>query len=292
MALPVATRVPTWDILARGAAETRALISRIGAPDAIVPIDVRLQADTEASAAALAHMLHVAAGNGLRLTHEGKSGTVRGVPLLQADRIDDKVAAWLSAAGVRTLDPDTLRTEFEGASGMRFRAGEETLEAAQIVFADDAAILDLPEDHRPAGLEVEPMTATLLGKTRSLGAKVVLWLDRGVRLQQRADGSVLALVAGESELEPRLASALPGPFPVPRLATGRFRRIITAHGAPTFTRLGTADVRVVAGLGDAAAFFAIALARFVAGASEPEERSWFAAHEALADRHAVAEFVS
>ena len=292
IALPFATRVETWDILARGAGETRTLISRIGAPDAVIPIHGCLRADTAASTAALAHLVHIAAGYGLKVRGAGGSWSFEAVPLLQPERIEDKVAAWLSAAGVRSTDPDSLKAEFDGASSMSFRVGEDTFEAEQVVLADDGAILDLPEDQRPSTLTVEPMTATLLGKMKSLEAQVLSFVDRGVRLQQRSGGSVLALVAGEIALEARLASTLPGPFPAPRLATGRSRRVVTADGAPTFARLGESNVRIVAGLGDAAAFFAVALARYLAGAADEHERAWFAAHESIAERARVAEFVA
>lgn len=292
MALTTATRVPTWDILARGAVETRSLISRIGAPDAVIPIEVGVYADTAASEAALAHVVHIAAGYQFKLGRSARGWTFRDVPLLQSERIEDKLAAWLSAVGVRSLDPDALRIEFDGGSAMRFRDGEETLEPAEVVLADDSAILELPEDQRPTGLAVEPMTATLLGRMRSLGAQVMSFVDRGVRLQQRADGSVLALVAGEGEFDARLASTLPGPFPVPRLATGRFRRVVTADGAPSFTRMAGTNVRVVAGLGDAGAFLAMALARYLADAAAYHELEWFRALESLTGREAVAEFVA
>jgi len=292
MALPVATRVKSWDILARGAAETPALISRIGAPDAVIPISVSLRADTDATAAALAHLVHIADGYGLKSRRDGKSWTFRDVPLLQPDRIEDKVAGWLSAGRVRTADPDTLRMEFDGAGPLIFRAEGETLDAAHVILADDGAIFDLPEDQRPPGLVIEPLTATLLAKGRPVGADVVSFLDRGVRLQQRPDGSTLGLTSGENELDARLASSLPGPFPVSRLATGRSWRVVTADGAPAFLRLGDSNVRVVAGLGDAAAFFAIALARHLADASSPDERTWFAAHERPEGREALAEFAA
>jgi hypothetical protein len=292
IALPLATRVETWDILARGAVETRALISRIGAPDAVIPVNASLRADTAAGAAALAHLVHIAAGYGLKVRGADRNWTFEAVPLLQPERIEDKVAAWLSAAGARSTDPDSLKTEFDGTTAMTFRAGEETFEAELVVLADDGAILDLPEDQRPVALTVEPMTATLLGKMKSLSAQVLSFVDRGVRLQQRSDGSVLALVDGEAELEGRLASTVPGPFPVPRLATGRSRRVVTADGAPSFARIGESNVRVVAGLGDAAAFFAPALARHLAGAADERERTWFTAHESIAERERVAEFVA
>lgn len=291
MALMIATRVRTWDVLARGAGETSALVSRIGAVDAIVPVSVRVHADTERSGAALAHLAHVAAGYGLKAGRKAGSSLFPAVPLLRTEHIEDKIASWLSAAGVRTVDPDALRTEFDGNS-IVFRAGDETLAATQVLLADDAAILDFPEDERPAGVVVESIAATLLGKTRPLGAQVLSFVDRGVRLQQRTDGSVLALVSGEAELEARLASALPGPFPISRLATGRSRRIVTADGAPSFARLGASNVRIAAGLGDAAPFFATAVARHVAGVTEADERAWFAAHEASVNREGLAEFVA
>ena len=43
---------------------------------------------------------------------------------------------------------------------------------------------------------------------------------------------------------------------------------------------------------NAAPFFAPALARLIAGMSEPDEKRWFAAHDPSKDRGAIADFVS
>ena len=92
------------------------------------------------------------------------------------------------------------------------------------------------------------MTATLTA-SRRLAAPVMLFPDRGVTLVQRDATTVLALVSGDRDVEARLASTLPGPFPVQRLATSRFRRIVSTDGAPLLGRLKPSRLFVVAGLG-------------------------------------------
>lgn len=292
LALPLATRPATWEILVRGATETRTLLEAIGIAEALSPIEVMVRAGTEASAAALSHIAHLAAAYGLKPRRRDDGWVFRGVPLLRAERIEDKVGDWLSGARVRSLDPDDARPHWDGSGIMTFGSGDEAIEARQVVLADDAAILDLPEAQRPSGLIADAITATLLARPKPLPAPVLLAADAGVTLMQRPDGNVLGLVTGESEIEARLASVLSGPFPVAHLATGRSRRIVTHDGAPVLGSLGESNVQVVAGLGDAAVFYATAIARVLAGADSDAERGWFAAHAPVAPRESIAEFVA
>jgi len=48
-----------------------------------------------------------------------------------------------------------------------------------------------------------------------------------VTLSQRHDLSILALISGETDLAVRLGSTIPGPFPLRRLATTHYRRLVT-----------------------------------------------------------------
>jgi hypothetical protein len=292
LALPIATRPQTWDLLARGEAETRALIASMGAPDAIVPMDVMVRGDTEASSAALAHLAHVALGYGLKVRHLDGAWTLRGVPLLRSERLEDKVAEWLTAAGVASIDPDEVRFEFGGKGNAEFVLPEAKIDGAEIVLADDSAILEMPEDLRPPTLSVEPVTVTLTAKVKTLSAPVQIFADRAVTLMQRPDGGVLALTAGETDIDKRLASTFAGPFPIPRLATGRSRRVVTADATLFIGRAAPAGPMVIAGFGDAGAFFAPAAARFLAGAAGEYEAAWFAARQPAKTRPLVSELAS
>jgi hypothetical protein len=133
------------------------------------------------------------------------------------------------------------------------------------------------------------MTSTLL-VSRPLPTPVRRFADRGVTLVSRPANTVLAIISGEDEVDARLASTLPGPFPMKRLATTRYRRFTTRDGAPVIGKVGKQFL--IAGLADAAPFFAPALARLIAGTPEPDEKRWFAAHDPAKDRTAIADFVA
>jgi hypothetical protein len=179
-----------------------------------------------------------------------------------------------------------------GDGTAEFSVDGDRAEIGRIVLADDAAILDLlPEAQRPPAMRVQSMAATLTSPTRALPVPLVLYPDRGVTLLQRPDRSVLGLVEGTWDIDTRLAACLPGPFPLRRLASTHYRRIGASDGAPMLGQLATSPVTLVAGLGDAAAFLAPPLARWLAGASRDDEAAWFADHAAArADRAAVADF--
>ena len=103
---------------------------------------------------------------------------------------------------------------------------------------------------------------------------------------------VLAIVSGEHDVDARLASTLPGPFPMKRLATTRYRRFVTADGAPLIGQVGKTTF-VVAGLGDTAPFFAPSIARLLAGTSRTRTKSSGSQRMIHAsERTAIADFVS
>ena len=278
LALPYAVRPETWQIIAD---------SRVGGLHA----NVTVHADTEATTAAFDHIAHIAMGFGLAGARvEQASGSVafsfHRVPMLAAESLSATPEAQLA-------DMDEVSLDFTRAGVAELWMKGEKLPAAQIVLADDATILDwLPETHWPAGLTTETMTATLTAPTRRLPGPIQFYPDRGVTLLQRPGDAVLAIVSGDEMVETRLASTLRGPFPISRVATSRYRRVVTADAAPVIGRLKPSRLFVVAGLGDASAFFAPALARQLAGAPEPHEKRWFAAHDPAKDaRDAVAEFM-
>ena len=137
------------------------------------------------------------------------------------------------------------------------------------------------------------MTTTLTVPAHRLAAPIIRFPDRGVTLVQRSDLSVLALIAGDSDIDERLASCLTGPFPLARRASSHYLRLVSIDGAPLIGALGESGMFLIGGLGDAAAFLAPPLARLLAGRATETEAGWFAAHDpALADRAAVADFVA
>jgi hypothetical protein len=278
IALPLATRPETWRLMRAAQAETLAILGSLGAREAIVATDLKVVADQPGTAAALAHASHMAAGYGLAV----RDGVFSRISRLVGD---------ITLADSKVQSVETAALDLEGGAA-RLIVGEEIAEAGQIILADDASILAyLTEKQRPSLLLAESMTATLTAPARRLAAPIMRFPDRGVTLAQRPDHAVLALVSGDTDVEARLASALPGPFPLPRRASSRSRRLVSADGAPVIGWLKPSKLMVIAGMGNAGAFLAPPLARLLAGKASDEERAYFAAHAPEARREAVADFV-
>ena len=283
LALPLATRPTSWRLLRQAEAETRELLTALDARDTLAPTSMKLVADLPATATALAHLSHIALGFGLR----SRDGLFAGI-----SRLNGEIS--LSDSRVVTVERDAAKLSFTRTGAAELTISGEPATVGQIVLADDAAILDLlPEGQRPPQLEVQSMTATLTTEARRLPAPVMRYLDRGVTLSQRQDMSILALVSGDADLAARLGSTLPGPFPLRRLATTHYRRLVSSDGAPLLGRLKPSKLFVIAGLGDAGLFLAPPVARLLAGKASTDEKPWFSAHDpSRPSREAVAEFVA
>lgn len=282
LAFCLSTRPLSWKMLRRGVGETLALMTSLGAPKSIEPVAVRVATDLPTTRAALAHIAATARGYGQ---------SSRGDVFPWVPRLSGTVS--LAGSRVVTVDRDAARLDVGRASGAQLLISGERADIGQIVFADDADLLDLvPADQRPLPLALRSMTATLTAPTRRLPAPIMVFPDRSVALQQRADLSILALAGGDSDVEARLASTLPGPFPLPRLATTHFRRVVASDGAPMIGRVKPSKLMVLAGLGDAAAFFAPIVARFLAGVPADDEKQWIATLSPSRPRDAIADFVA
>jgi hypothetical protein len=260
LAFLLSARPETWRLLRAAEAETRRLLASVGATAAAVETETIVLADTADTAAALDHVGHLAHGLGHQVRALPSGWGFRRIALLQQDFAQARISAWLTALGIESRD-------------------DGPVEANQTVLADDTAILDLlAEEQRPALLAVQPMLSTLVAAPRPVAAPLLLYPDRGVALLRRPGNAVLALVSGERDVDARLASALPGPFPMKRLAAARFRRLVAADGAPVI-RLGYGPKpTLIGGFAGTAPFFAPLLARHLAGAARADEIAWVASH--------------
>lgn len=290
LALPVASRPQTWDVLLGGEDEIRSLLRQIGAPDALIPKDVQIVCDTDARIAFTGHLAHVAAAAGLKVARRGSGFVLGAVPVFRAERAREKIEDWLTATGVRSIEPHEVRLQVQDEHASLVGPSGQ-MSGDIIVLADDQAVLELPPAYRPTLLRSEELTSSLVSRTK-LPAAVQLFPDRGIALLQQDDGSVMALIGGAAQIDARLGASLPGPFPITRLATGRSHRAVTADGAPLIGALTASGFMVAAGLGDAAVFFAPALARHLAGTASVPEARWFAAHAPSAPRDFVSEAIS
>ncbi len=288
LALPMATRPQTWKLVQRGATDIRALLVAAGALDALTATSVSLQMDTEAGAAFGSHLAHAAAGFGLRVRRQGERWQLSRVPALRGANLETRLHAWLSAIGVERADRDTVQVTF-GDRGVELARASGPIEGAQIVLADDDALLEMPEEDRRVGLHARSMTVTLTARIQPLPAPVSLFPDRGVSILQQPQRQALVAITGDDAIEARAASTLGGPFPVRRLATSRYHALSSGDGAPMIGPLAAGGAFAIGGMGDAAAFAMPSLARVLVGAADDAEAAWFAAHAPGADRAHVAE---
>jgi hypothetical protein len=274
LGLPLATRPATWALLRQAEAETRTLLGSMGVSEGLGTTEAAAVADLPASVAALDHVAHLAAGYGYQVRRSHSGWAFRSVSMLDREAVEARLGDWLNATGVTAME--------EGTAG-----------ADLTVLGDDAAIFDhVPEGQRPPLLISQAMTGTLVVSPRALPTRLQRFVDRGVTLLARPGNTVLALVGGEVDVEARLASTLPGPFPIKRLATTRYRCFVTADSAPFVGRLKLGKQFIAAGLGTTAAFLAPAIARHLVGKSDADEARWFAAHDPAQPREAIAEFVA
>ena len=269
LALPLATRPESWRMLRQAEAETRTLLGSIGVPDSVGATEAEFVADLPDTFAALDHLAHMAVGYGHQVRRATTGWGFRRVTMLDPEPIEKRLGEWLLATGTASIE-------------------DGSVDATLTILADDDAIFDtLAEADRPAPLVSQAMTSTLL-VSRPVPVPVRRFPDRGVTLLARPGNTVLAIVSGETDVDARLASTLPGPFPMKRLATTRYRRFTTRDGAPLIGKVG--QQLVIAGLGDTAPFFAPSIARLVAGTAQDDESRWFAAHDPARDRTGIADF--
>jgi hypothetical protein len=272
LAMPLATRPATWWMVRRAEADTRTLLGSMGIPESVRFSEVEIVGDLPGTATALDHVAHMALGNDHQVRRVRGGWAFRHVTTLDVEAIELRLKDWLEAAGATSVS-------------------DGPVDAAVTILADDDASFDtIAEADRPALLISQVMTSTLIAAPRPLQTPVRRYPDRGVTLAARPGNTVLAIVSGEADVDARLASVLTGPFPMKRLATTRYRRFTTPDGAPLIGNIGKHFL--LAGLGDAAPFFAPSIARLLAGIANGDEKNWFAAHDPASDRAAIADFVA
>jgi hypothetical protein len=288
LSIDLVTRPETLVLLKRLAVETQKLIGTIG-KNLTDRIDPLLVAESRAATAALGHFHHLAQMLELpvervadRTISEGSMLRVRGQFLVAHHRFAPALEAWLDAAEVRRLDPDDTAITIRKDGTARVAAGGRDVEAAQVVLADDAAVLThLPPDAWDRAIVRTAGAALLLQPAKPAPTPLTLWLDRGLTLRQEPKGSLAAVVSGSRDTaEARIASAASRSLPLRRAGEARFQSLATSDGAPLFAPARGIKLTHLAGFGLAGAFYAPAVARQLAGRATEDEAAWFAAHGA------------
>jgi hypothetical protein len=296
-----ATRPETWALLKQSGAEAAKLLGSIGR-GLYERVDPLFVAETRATADYLAHMRWVALGLGIAaeraaepgLTANGTVCRIRDAVMLVGGKAEPAIEAWLQDAGVSLIRASSAAFAQRRDGTATIRAGSDVVEAAAVVLADDAAILErLPAGDRHRALTVSAGIGVLAEPQKPQTAVMIQYLDRDIVVYQRAlKGPVLALAGGEAESAlARVGASLADR--ARRTGQSIFRHVGTSDGAPLMGRMGKGRMIVIAGLGACAAFLAPAVARMLADAASAEERAYFEARDAARGpgRQAVADAV-
>lgn len=296
-ALP-ATRPGLWSVLRPSAAETTKLFNGIG-KGLVEHLDPLFVAEAPASLEALAHMHATVIGYGYAmerasdrgLTASGATWMVRDVPALVPGKAEAALSEWVDRSGTRRVRPEDAEIAFRRDGTVRFKGLGREFDAAQAILADDAAILAWLDESARDRLRLVPARTVLTEPAKPLAAPYVRYLDRGVTLSQRGKSGITAIATGESDAVARIGSTIGGQGPLRRAGDVLHSRIETIDGAPLIGPARGTRIQVIAGLGDAAVFFAPALARFFAGKATEAEEAFFAAHGRGNGRQQIADFL-
>ncbi|HEV7717762.1 MAG TPA: hypothetical protein VGO70_02175, partial [Arsenicitalea sp.] len=292
------TRPETWALLKHATPETLKLLARIGGRRTYARLDPILVGETAAGIEALAHMRSVAMGFGIAVERlpdgqiQGAAYRLRDAATNVRGELEAALPAWLEAVEVGHLTPEKAKVTLRRDGSVKIEAKGQSIEAAQGVLADDAAILrHIDAEAREKCFRQQTMTSILTEPTRALPAPVMVYPDRGVTLSQRPNQAIAAFASGTGDdALARIGACLAGHGPVRLAGQTEFSSLSTLDGAPLIGPVRGSKALLIAGLGPVAAFLAPALARFIAGVASDAERTYFAAREAGRGRMAVADY--
>jgi hypothetical protein len=285
------TRPETWEMLRLLVPETSKLLSKVGGRQAVGRIDPWLFAEDRAAKEMLSHVRHMAEAFdwavepvAARDLGAGREGIVlRDVLTLHRAALEARLDTWLDGLGVRRL-PAGAPLKLVADGGSWTKDADEEVAATQTVLVGDWAIETcLPIAQWPKLLAGSVYTTVVTEPTPPMAAPLMLQLDSGLTMTQPAKRGISAMGPGELDLLTARLRELMGPERQLRLAGQvSYRRVVTKDGAPAVGRVGGRGPDVVAGFGATGAFFAPALARWLAGVARAPEEAWLGAR--LVDR--------
>jgi hypothetical protein len=300
--MPV-SRPETWELLRRSTAETLKLLRAIGR-GLYERVDPLFVAETEAASDGLGHMRWVAEGLGFAVEPVAGRAAVSGDATIYRLRdavkltgsVEPVLEGWLERLGVRRLPARDTTLSFSRSGHAIIGHGDNHIESETAVLADDTALIArLAEPDRPRLLRTEWRTSVVTEPARRrVTAPLIVFLDRGLALQQAGPGGpVTAVAAGQADLAlPRIASSLARQGRLRRTGQTSFQAVETVDGAPLVSRLGKGKALIIAGLGASAAFLAPVLSRIVADAASPAEASYFSVRGASGSRQSAADMAT
>ncbi len=287
------TRPESWSLLCKLTRETHKLLNRVGARGAVSRIDPIFYAAMSEGIEALGHISHMAQAFGVpaervrpHVLDEGQQGFVfRDALLLHRATLEPVLDRWLLSLGVARAPMDApLVLKPDGSTVVV--ADDQGYEIGQTVLADDGAILgQLSAETWPAIITAHAASTVLTETGKPLPGRLMYQLDSGLVLSQQFRRGLVALGPGAIEQVGQAVAAGLGAQRIRQAGQSSYQRIVAVDRAPVVGRVGGTGPDLVAGFGLSGAFFAPAIARWLAGTGSPEEKEWFAAR--LVDRDAA-----
>jgi hypothetical protein len=280
------TRPETWSLLQSSWPETRKVLVRIGGRSAISLIDPIFYADGEAAQNAVGHIRHMAQAfkfpaervPGKLLGPDRQGVLFRDALFLHRASLEPALDKWLGSVGVKRLPMDApLVMKPDGSAVVLVDDGG--YEIGQTILADDAAIIaHLPAEQWPNLLRTDTGSTLLTEPTKPIATPLMHQLDSGIALTQHARAGIAALGPGSIEQVGETTRMLLGSERGMRQAgQTSYQLVRTRDGAPALGRIGGTGPDILAHFGETAAFFAPAIARWLAGVATADENTWFAA---------------
>ncbi len=291
------TRPQSWALLQKLVPETQRLVARMGGRSAMSHVDPIFFAEAPAGTEALGHISHMAQAYKFaaervpsHVLGANRHGVVfRDALLLHRPSLEPVVDKWLQASGVVRLEAETpLVIKPDG--GAVVVEGDRGFEIGQTVLADDEAITThLSAEIWPGLLSAHMASSVLTEAAKKLPGPLLYQLDSGLMLSQQARAGLVALGPGTIEQVSGVLGQVLSGERTRQTGQATYQRIQAADHAPVVGRVGGTGPDVVAGFGSTAAFWAPAIARWLAGLANADEASWFGAR--LVDRDSTSAWV-
>jgi hypothetical protein len=260
------------------------LLTGIAGRRAVERADLRIDAHHPEAMTAVSHMRHVAAAYGVAIDRQEK-GNGAGVWLMRDAAYLDRLALrsaledWLTDIAVPRfgVPHSPIKRNREGRAS--FAAGDDKVEVAHLILADDEAVLAHTDSKVTASLFRTNLATSLLTEpAERLHQPITLCADDGTVARRLRNGCIACLLPVPSNDALELAGRRIGIHASVRVAgLAEFDRLTTFDGAMSVGVVPRSQVTMIAGADPFAAFLAPALARFLAGEASEAESVYFTA---------------
>jgi len=272
------TRPESWALQRATRAEAMQLLSEIGGRQTLWKGSPAVRCHDEASARAMAHMMHVAGYFGLEMDKQaeglepgpGARYRIRGESFVHATFLWPRLFAWLRAGNVTIAEGAAVQVRRDGTASI---AGGQS---EKVVLTDSGSISTLlGAEERARHFDTHYASAILTEPVR-MASPIVCEPATGFGAWQQLSGTVA--ITGNMplrELARRAAMNLQFAAPARRAGEIENTHQTPGDGAPLVGRSSPSRLHIVSGLGSYGLFLMPSVARLLAGeATETELAYW------------------